>query len=67
MYIDDILISGASDQEHLDRLEEVFIKVEEAGLRFRKDKGVFMQPSVEYLGHIIDKLKRHLHPAMLLS
>ena len=38
VYLDDILITGPSEQEHLDTLEAVLQKLQEAGLKLRKDK-----------------------------
>ncbi len=32
VYMDDILVTGASDEQHLATLEEVLTKLEEAGL-----------------------------------
>ena len=60
VYIDDILITGATEQEHLQALEEVLSRLEKAGLRARKCKCRFMVPSVDYLGYRIDK--EGLHP-----
>ena len=54
-YLDDILVSGTTEQEHLKNLEEVFKQLEKYGLRVRKSKCTFFQDSVEYLGHVIDK------------
>ncbi|PIK54921.1 hypothetical protein BSL78_08204 [Apostichopus japonicus] len=41
-------------------LDEVLSKLENAGLRLRKEKCSFMTPSVQYLGHVIDE--KGLHP-----
>ena len=60
VYMDDILISGASDEDHLTALEEVLCRMENAGLRLKKNKCVFMASSVIYLGHMIDA--EGLHP-----
>jgi hypothetical protein len=60
VFQDDILVTGSSDQEHLSNLEEVFKRLSEANLRLHEDKCKFFQPSVKYLGHIIDA--RGLHP-----
>ena len=60
VYIDDVLVTGKSVQEHLSVLEEVLRRVMESGLRLRKDKCVFLAPSVVYLGHQIDS--EGLHP-----
>ena len=53
VYIDDILVTGETDQEHLETLDEVLIRLSKAGLRLKQRKCAFMQPSVEYLGHHI--------------
>ena len=53
VYLDDILISGKSPQEHLKNLEEVLSRLEEAGLRLKKEKCAFLLPEVDYLGHKI--------------
>ncbi|PIK36370.1 hypothetical protein BSL78_26804 [Apostichopus japonicus] len=50
VYLDDILITGATEEEHLMILDEVLSKLENAGLRLRKEKCSFMTPSVQYLG-----------------
>ena len=53
-YIDDILVTDTTDEEHLDRLEEVLMRLKEYGLRAKKNKCYFFQASVDYLGHQID-------------
>ena len=62
VYLDDILIMGRSDEEHLQRLGEVLTHLEAAGLRLRQSKCTFMQPSVEYLGHRISSDGLHSTP-----
>ena len=42
--VDDILVSGACDEDHLNNLEEVLKRLASAGVRLRKDKCVFMEP-----------------------
>lgn len=61
VYLDDILITGASQEDHLANLKEVLTRLQEAGLRLHKDKCEFMLSAVKYLGHIIDA--QGLHPA----
>ena len=53
-YLDDILITGESEAQHLKNLEEVLCRLQENGLRLHKSKCHFFQRSVEYLGHHID-------------
>ena len=60
VYLDDILITGANDDEHLKHLSEVLSRMQQAGLRLREDKCEFMSPSVVYLGYCIDA--QGLHP-----
>ena len=55
MYIDDILVTGRTDQEHLGRLGQVLRVLEEHGLRLRWDKCRFMSQMVEYLGYRVDQ------------
>ena len=55
VYIDDILVTGASDSEHLQNLQEVLTRLEKAGLKLKKDKCAFLLPAVEYLGHVISE------------
>ena len=47
--IDDILVTAATDQEHLQNLQEVLTFLEKAGIRLKKDKCDFRLASVEYL------------------
>ena len=53
VYLDDILVSGSTEAEHLHTLDRVMSRLEEHGLHLKLSKCVFMAPSVEYLGHHI--------------
>ena len=55
VYIDDILVTGSSEREHLSNLAQVLERLESAGMRLRKEKCAFLLPSVSYLGHIISE------------
>ena len=60
-YIDDILVTGANDQEHLQNLEQVLERLSLQGMRLKKSKCSFLMPSVDYLGHRVDATG--LHPS----
>ncbi|XP_041961667.1 uncharacterized protein K02A2.6-like [Alosa sapidissima] len=60
VYLDDILLSGVDEADHLRKLEEVLTRLEEAGLRLKRSKCTFLQEEVEYLGHRVDA--QGLHP-----
>jgi MoaA/NifB/PqqE/SkfB family radical SAM enzyme len=54
-YIDDILVTGENESEHLKNLDEVLKRLKEAGVTLKRSKCYFLQPEVEYLGHKISK------------
>ena len=54
VYLDDILVSGRTQQEARTNLLTVLARLETAGLRLRLAKCAFMQSSVVYLGHRLD-------------
>ena len=53
VYIDNILISGSTLEEHLTTLDRVLQKLQETGLHCNRDKCLFLQTSLEFLGHRI--------------
>ena len=54
VFLDDILVSGKTDFEHLNNLEMVLNKLEGAGLKLSVDKCDFFQDEIKYLGFRID-------------
>ena len=55
-------MTGATEAEHLQTLNQVLQWLESAGLTLKKEKCVFAAPSVTYLGHTIDKTGIHPTP-----
>ena len=55
VYMDDILVSGETAQDHLDNLRRLFQRLSDKGLRCHFEKCIFAQPYVEYLGHLMSK------------
>ena len=53
--LDDVLGAGKDDVKHLHNLEEVFNRFMKYGLRLKREKCAFLQPSVKYYGLCISK------------
>ena len=53
IYLDDIVVFAATFEEHIKRLEAVFIRLASAGLQLKPAKCHFARTSVKYLGHIV--------------
>ena len=62
-YIDDIQVSGISEADHMQKLEQVLSRLSSTGITLKRSKCTFATTSVEYLGHIIDSTGLHLSPA----
>ena len=60
LYLDDILITKKTDQEHLNNLSAVLEMPAAAGIKLKLEKFSFMMTEVEYLGHKI--LAKGLQP-----
>ena len=67
VYIDDILITGRTDEEHLRTLDLVLERLDQYDLHLKRVKCSFMQPSVRYLGYLIDKDGLHTTPEKVSS
>lgn len=51
LYIDDIIVIGRTENEHLQNLEAVFKLLRERNLKLNAEKCKFFQPEVTFLGH----------------
>ena len=54
-YLDDILIASQSPEEHQAHLCQVFTGLQDHGIQLNPDKCVLGAPSLEFLGHFVDK------------
>jgi hypothetical protein len=52
--IDDMVITGGSESEHLKNMEEVWKKLQKYGLRANVDKCDIFQEKIELCGHVIN-------------
>ena len=53
VYLDDLLVYSKTFEEHLQRLQTVFDRLREVGLKLNPDKCQFAKRSVEYLGYTV--------------
>ena len=53
VYLDDIVVTGATNDDYLKTLEQVLSRLENVGAQLTREKCSFMLSSVEYLGHCI--------------
>jgi hypothetical protein len=51
--LDDLIIYSTTIEEHIERLDTVFTRLKEHGLKLKGKKCNFFKPQVKYLGHII--------------
>ena len=53
IYLDDIIIFSSDIDSHIDRLDAVFQRLAEYGLKIKPSKCEFFQKRIVYLGHIV--------------
>ena len=54
LYLDDIALKGMNDRDHPQVLRHIFSTLRKAGVKLKREKCVFMQKSIKYLGHVVD-------------
>ena len=52
-YLDDIIIYSRSEKEHLEHLEEIFLRLKAAGLKLKLEKCCLNKKHIQYFGHLI--------------
>ena len=55
IYLDDIVVFSKTYEDHLLRLEGVFKRIAEAGLKLRPSKSHFLKHKIRYLGHVVSE------------
>jgi len=56
VYLDDIICFSATMEEHAQKLQTIFERLEQANFKIQPEKCVFATDTVEYLGHICTPL-----------
>ncbi|XP_050295859.1 uncharacterized protein LOC126735794 [Anthonomus grandis grandis] len=54
VYLDDVIISTPSFEEHIRVLREVIQRIVKAGLTLNREKCTFCKPELKYLGYIVN-------------
>ena len=52
-YLDDVIVTGRTEEEHLSNLKQVLSALNEHGMKLRLEKCEFFRKQVTYLGHVI--------------
>ena len=55
VYLDDIIVFGRNFEEHMERLELVFCRLQKSGLKIKGSKCKFLQKRIHFLGHVISE------------
>ena len=55
IYLDDLIVFSRTFDEHLERLDQVFTRLYEAGLKLKPSKCFLFKPEVSFLGHVVTK------------
>ena len=61
VYLDDVLVTGPTEDEHLQTLDRVLERLVQAGFRLKETKCQLLSDEVDYLGHRIDA--EGIHPS----
>ena len=61
-FLDDIVVSGGSEEEHDKNLKNVLDVIKKSGLKLNEEKCVFRQKQIEFLGHIISAEGVQINP-----
>ena len=62
VYLDDILVTGLTEAEHLRNLDAVLQRLSDAGLRLNRNMCSLLVKEVDYLGYKLDAVGLHTQP-----
>ena len=58
-YLDDIIVTGKTKDEHWENLQNLLQRLSDYGFSVKESKCELFKTSVEYLGHVIDEKGKH--------
>ena len=62
IYLDDIIIFSTTFEEHLERLQAVFARLQDHNLKLKPVKCKLFRRKVSYLGHVVSEAGIHTDP-----
>ena len=65
IYLDDIVIFSKTFEEHVEKLQAVFQRLQEHGLKLKPSKCELSRSHVVYLGHVVSKEGIHTDPSKI--
>ena len=66
-YLDDIIIFSKTEEEHLQHLKEIFVRLRKFGLKMKREKCSFFKKHIQYLGHLVSERRFEPLPEKLES
>lgn len=60
--LDDLIITGSNDERHLSNLESALERMSGMEIKLKKEKFVFMKPTVEYFAFVVNGDGIHSSP-----
>ena len=54
-YLDDIIIFSKTKEEHVNHLEEIFVRLRKFGLKMKREKCSFFKKHIQYLGQLVSE------------
>ena len=67
VYLDDVIIHSALEDEQLEHLDKVFVRLAEYLFYKKLRKCKFLQWRITFLGHVIDECGIHIAPEKVKS
>ncbi|MCG7878036.1 MAG: DDE-type integrase/transposase/recombinase [Candidatus Thiodiazotropha taylori] len=65
IYLDDIIIFSSTFEEHVERLQAVFERLQEHNLKLKPSKCKLFRRKVTYLGHVVSEEGIHTDPSKI--
>ena len=65
IYLDDIIIFSSTFEEHVERLQAVFERLQENNLKLKPSKCKLFRSKVSYLGHVVSQEGIHTDPSKI--